>query len=38
VNGEDGENDNAVLARMADLAAAKHRAIDNLNMLNISSF
>jgi len=37
VNGEEGENDNAVLTRMADLAAAKHRAIDSLNMLNLSS-
>ena len=37
VNGDEGENDNAVLARMAELAAAKHRAIDSLNMLNLSS-
>ena len=35
---EDGEKDNAVLERMAEIAAAKNRAIDSLNMLNLSSF
>jgi len=38
MNKEDGEKDDAVLERMAEIAAAKNRAIDSLNMLNLSSF
>merc|ERR1712136_318 len=38
LNKEDGEQDDAVLVRMAEIAAAKNRAIDSLNMLNLSSF
>jgi len=38
MNKEDGEEDDAVLERMAEIAAAKNRAIDSLNMLNLSSF
>jgi hypothetical protein len=38
LNGDDGGSDNAVLTRIADLTAAKNRAIDSLNTLNLSSF
>jgi len=31
-----GEKDNAVLKRMAEIAAAKNRAIDSLHMLDMS--
>ena len=37
MNGDEGGNDNEVLLRMAELAAAKDRAADSIKIFNLPS-